>query len=76
VIGLEEDVPYREVSVVLSMVLILVVHPMGFGSLKPRTKPVRGFDIPVVEVFRDCRQKGVNRCRLDGDPENEIGKGR
>ena len=75
VIGSKEEVPDWEVGVVLRVVLVGVVHAVGLGALEDGAEPARGADVPMVEVFRDCGEDGVERSGFDGDPQNEVGQG-
>ena len=48
-IGTEEDVPERNVRVVVGVMIPLVMYTVRFRSLKKRPQPAGCSDIPVVE---------------------------
>ena len=57
--GAEEEIPEGEIGVVLAVVEVLVMDAMGLRSLDEPAEPVRGADIPVVEVLGDGGEGGV-----------------
>lgn len=74
-IGSKEEVPDREVGVVLGVMLVGVMHAVGFGALEDGAEPVGSANVPMVEVFCDGGEDGVERGGFDGDAENEVGQG-
>lgn len=55
--------------------MVHVVHAMGFGTLKNRSEPTRRADVPVVEVFRDGSEGGVERGCFDRETKNTVSEG-
>lgn len=74
VISAEDDVPDGKIGVVLRVVVMLVVYAMGFRALEDRPEPTGRPDVPVVEVFRDCGEEGIECGGFHREAENGVGQ--
>ena len=67
----EEEIPDREVSEVVRVMFMLMMHPMRFGALNEIAQPA-GRPISMVEIFGDCGESGIIAGRLNAAPKQGI----
>lgn len=70
--GAEEHVPQRQIGEVIPVYSLLMMDAVTLGSLKQKTEPVWGADVPVIYELGEAAHQYCAGCCGGPDAHSEI----